>query len=400
MRAPRSTRPSPTSLVARRSLAALLVGLLGLLLVGTPVASATTGPGGVLGGSRLGRPGVVYVPGPGILPPPVTSSLSYVVADTTSGDVLAAKGAHLRLRPASTQKILTALTLLPELDPGDTYTARFEDANVDGSKVGIVPDAPYEVHDLWQALFLVSGNDAANALANASGGVAQAVRKMQDKARELQALDTTVVNPSGLDAPRQFSSAYDLALIARAGLQREDFRAYCATIKAQFPGKVGARGPRPTFEIYTQDKLLLNYSGAIGVKAGFTTLARATYVGAATRGGRTLVVTLMHAGPRAWREAAALLDWGFAQGPRITPVGHLVDPVSAGGGTEPAAASGPALGTSALPAVARAGTAAWTPPIWAWVVVVLVATVLSLRMRAMVRRRRRRRTLASAWSRA
>jgi D-alanyl-D-alanine carboxypeptidase (penicillin-binding protein 5/6) len=399
MRAPRSTRPSPTSLVARRSLAAVLVGLIGLLLVGTPVASATTGPVGPLGGSRLGRPGVVYVPGPGIVAPPVTSSLSYVVADTTSGDVLAAKGAHLRLRPASTQKILTALTLLPELDPGDVYTARFEDANVDGSKVGIVPDAPYEVHDLWQALFLVSGNDAANALANASGGVAQAVRKMQDKARELQALDTTVVNPSGLDAPRQFSSAYDLALIARAGLQREDFRAYCATNKAQFPGKVGARGPRPTFEIYTQDKLLLNYSGAIGVKTGFTTLARATYVGAATRGGRTLVVTLMHAGPRAWREAAALLDWGFAQGPRITPVGHLVDPVTEGGGTEPTAGSGlPALGASALPAVAHAG-AAWTPPVWAWVVVVLVAMVLSLRTRTLVRRRRRRRRLSSAWSR-
>ena len=195
--------------------------------------------------------------------------------------MLAAKDPHGRLRPASTLKILTALTLLPELDPATVYTAQWEDANVEGSRAGLVPDATYTVDNLFQALFLVSGNDAASALANAAGGVPQTVAAMNATAKSLGALDTTVRNPSGLDAPGQYTSAYDLAVIARTAMARRGLpRLRRPRSRRSSPGKMPRAGKvRKTFEIYTQDRLLLNYRGAIGVKTGWTTKARGTFVG-------------------------------------------------------------------------------------------------------------------------
>ena len=111
------------------------------------------------------------------------------------------------------------------------------------------------------------------------------------------------------------------------------------------PGEV-----RGNFEIANHNKLLANYPGAIGVKTGFTSQARSTFVGAASRDGRTLVVALMHTGSAAWRDAAALMDWGFAHGAAIRPVGELVDPLP------PVPTKGPAWPCSAngrSPKVAR-----------------------------------------------
>ena len=202
-----------------------------------------------------------------------------------------------------------------------------------------MPDATYTVHQMFQALFLVSGNDAASALANAAGGVPQTVAAMTATAKSLGALDTTVRNPSGLDAPGQYTSAYDLAVFARAAMARQDFRDYVTTVKAQFPGKMPKPGKvRKTFEIYTQDRLLLNYRGAIGVKTGWTTKARGTFVGAATRGGHTLVATVMHSDLDSWRDSAALLSWGFHNVALAQPVGTLDATSQPGAKGRPAAA--------------------------------------------------------------
>jgi D-alanyl-D-alanine carboxypeptidase (penicillin-binding protein 5/6) len=101
-----------------------------------------------------------------------------------------------------------------------------------------------------------------------------------------------------------------------------DFRSYVAIRHAHI------RSPKGPIAISSHDKLLWNYPGAIGIKNGYTVKDRATFVGAATRGGHTLVVTLMRANPRYWPEAAALLDWGFAaKQAGSEPVGQLVDPV-------------------------------------------------------------------------
>lgn len=360
-----------------------LTGLVASLSASPALAAPRTSD--PVGGPLLGTTGVAVQAAPGTPALPKLSALSFVLADATTGEILAAKDPHGRLRPASTLKTLTAVTLLPRLDPATVYTAQWEDAHVDGSKVGIVPGGTYTVHDLFQGMFLISGNDAANALANAAGGVPQTVALMNAKAKQLGALDTTVVNPSGLDADGQLTSAYDLALFARAGLSRPDFRAYVSTIRSHFPGKMPAPGkPRPTFEIFTQNRLVLNYPGAIGVKTGWTTLARGTFSGAATRGGRTLIATVMHTGLRSWKDSAALLDWGFANASRLTPVGTLVEPQPA----QRAVARKPAVATPPVHAGAGPGGSL---PWYLWTLVALLGVLAVLRARVLVLRRTRRR---------
>jgi D-alanyl-D-alanine carboxypeptidase (penicillin-binding protein 5/6) len=194
----------------------------------------------------------------------------------------------------------------------------------------------------------MSGNDAANALANAAGGLPATARRMNATAARLQAYDTVAVNPSGLDAAGQLSSAYDLALFARAGLQRADFRRYAGRVRSRFPGG----GKKPSFEIWTRNKFLTNYDGAIGIKNGYTSKAHSTLIAAATRGDRTLIVTLMGTKQAAWKEAGALMDWGFrAATAGARPVGQLVGPAPEAGPASAANAPGnlqhPAAGRSA-----------------------------------------------------
>jgi serine-type D-Ala-D-Ala carboxypeptidase (penicillin-binding protein 5/6) len=358
-----------------------------LLAVSGPAAQATGTIPHAVGGPALASTGVV-VDAPGADKLPNLSARSFLLADLDTGEVLAARNPHGRLRPASTLKILTAVTLLPRLDPATVYRARFEDANAEGSKVGIVPDATYTVRNLFEGLFLMSGNDAASALATIAGGVAPTVESMGAKARELGALDTTVRNPSGLDAPGQYSSAYDLALFGRAGLKRQDFRDYSSTVKSAFPGKMPKAGKtRKTFEIYTQDRLLLRYRGAIGIKTGWTTLARGTFVGAATRDGRTLIATVMHSGMASWSESAALLDWGFANAALARPVGSLTQAEPA---VQAASKRQPGAGAPSAKPAAAGWSAGSLLPGWAWLPLLLVGTLAALRARVLLLRRRRR----------
>jgi D-alanyl-D-alanine carboxypeptidase (penicillin-binding protein 5/6) len=367
---------------ARLSVAALAVAA----LVAGPAGSASADEGEVVGGPALGTSGFA-VDAPGATPLPRLTAASYLLADIDSGEILAAHNPHGRLRPASTLKLLTAITVMPRLAPDTVYTGRFEDANAEGSKVGIVPDGTYTVQQLWQGLFLMSGNDAASALANAAGGVTATVAAMNATAKRLGALDTTARNPSGLDARGQFSSAYDLTLFARAGMRRPDFRAYAATVRAQFPGKMPKAGhPRKTFQIYTQDRLLLNYRGAIGIKTGWTTKARGTFVGAATRNGRTLVATVLRSHFGAWSESRALLDWGFRNASLARPVGTL-NPTPK---TQAVALPGPGKGVSGGAVAAPSGGGGASLPLWAWIPLFLLSAVVALRTRVLVRRRRRR----------
>jgi D-alanyl-D-alanine carboxypeptidase (penicillin-binding protein 5/6) len=253
------------------------------------------------------------------------------VADARSGDVLAASNAHLRLPPASTLKILFALTVLPSLPGGIRHRVAHEELTGIGpgsSLVGVAEGRTYEVTDLWRGVFLSSGNDAVRVLAALNGGWHTTAARMQAKARSLGALDTYVLSPDGYDTEGQVSSAYDLSVFGRAGLRNPDFARYCATVEAWFPGRDGG-----TFPIVNTNRLLTGangvapYPGLIGVKNGYTTEAGHTLVAAARRDGRTLVVTVMN--PRAggglavYEEARALLDWGFEAAGHVDPVGSL-----------------------------------------------------------------------------
>ena len=291
---------------------------LSLTALGVPPASAET-----LGGERLASPTSTVILQPGADPLPKVKAATWILADAETGEVLAQKGSHVRRAPASTLKMLTALTVLPRTTPETEYVATAKAAYIYGARVGLKPGKTYTMDELWYAVFLPSANDAAIAVAEANGGVRRTVRQMNDVAYELRALDTVAKNTNGLDAPGQLSSAYDLALIARAGLTRPDFAKYASTVRAEFPDVKG-KGSHP---IYTTNRLLLHgWRGAIGVKTGFTSQAGRTYVGAATRGGRTLIVSLMGIRESSEDAAKKLLKWGFANGDLVTPIGTLIEP--------------------------------------------------------------------------
>ncbi|MGH8833863.1 MAG: D-alanyl-D-alanine carboxypeptidase [Actinomycetes bacterium] len=309
----------------------LIVG--GLVLATTALTAAPAAADTTIGGLQLAASGLIVDLPPGTPRPPSVDAVAFVLADLDTGQIIAAKSPHRRLRPASTQKMLTAVTLLPRLDKTDAYVARHSDAAQEGSSVGLVEGRRYTIHQLFLGMLLPSGNDAAHALAIAAGGVTHTRTLMTAEARRLQALDTTVVNSSGLDEPGQFSSAYDLALFARAGMARADFRRYVATRTADFPDDAMGK----TYQIQNGNRLLGSFAGTIGVKTGYTTLAHHTFAVAVTRSGRTLLLTLMRSDSRIRADAKALLNWGFANAGTATPVGQLVDPLPPGAVATPTA---------------------------------------------------------------
>jgi serine-type D-Ala-D-Ala carboxypeptidase (penicillin-binding protein 5/6) len=294
-----------------------------LALLAAPAAAAPRSE--PIGGPLLGTRGVVMerLAGAPALPSGLTAT-SWLVADADTGEVLAARAPHAHHLPASTLKVLTAVTLLPRLDPTMVVRATYDDAAVDGSKVGLVPGMRYSVDTLFASMLVVSANDAAGALAEAAGGTRATVAAMNATAHRLRAYDTHARTPSGLDATSETTSAYDLALIARAGLRMPAFRHYVQIVTDHVPAPHHKR-----FQIYTHNQLLTSYRGMIGGKNGYTVAASATYVGAARRHGHTILISLMHAPPNFWSQAEKLLDWGFAADGKVVPVGQLVDPESA-----------------------------------------------------------------------
>ncbi|WP_081633914.1 D-alanyl-D-alanine carboxypeptidase family protein [Terracoccus sp. 273MFTsu3.1] len=302
----------------------------------TPFAHPAWKPETVVGGSRLAESGVVVDRPASVPAPPEVYDVSYVVADLDTGEVLAAKSPHAWLRPASTLKTLTALTLMPRLDPRRVVVAGQDAQDAAGSRVGILAGNRYPVSSLFDAMLMFSANDAVYALADAAGGYAATVELMNVTAREVGAHDTLTVDPSGLDDGAQRSSAYDLALIGRDAMRLPAFRATITKRDSVFPGGKDKHGKVwPAFHVYNINELLRHYPGAVGIKPGRTDRAQHTFIGAATRGGRTLVVAQMGSITGSWKPTAALLDWGFANADRVTPVGRLVEP---GEAAAPAAA--------------------------------------------------------------
>src|SRR3954454_12400945 len=313
-------RPPPPAL--RQRLLCAFVAAGAALAFAAPAAAARTEPGPVVGGELLASPGIVTSLVPGVTAPPAVKASSYVIGDLDTGEILAAKNAHGRYAPASTLKTLTALTFIPQLPPSYGIQAKYADAAVDGTKVGVVPGQWYSADSLFKAMLMMSANDAAMTVATAKQDLRTALRMMNTNAARLQARDTFARTPNGLDARGQTSSAYDLALISRAGLAMPAFRTYVSTRRSFFPAP-----HHKHYEIYTHDHLLLNYHGAFGVKNGYTVAAKASFVGAAQRGPHRLVVALMHGQPNLWEDAAHLLDWGFRADGVVTPVGRLVEPL-------------------------------------------------------------------------
>ena len=230
---------------------------------------------------------------------------AWLVADLDSGRILASKDPNGSFAPASTIKVLLAMVVLDHLRPDNFARANQSHTTVTCSCVGLKPGQPYTTRQLLEALLMVSGNDAANMLADMLGGQRVAVAAMNRKAASVGARGTRASSPSGLDGPgwESITTPYDLAMIFRAALAYPLIVQIMHQPSAQFPGKT----------ISNQNQLLQRYPGMLGGKTGFTNLARKTYVGAAQRGNRRLVVVQMYGTGDLYGQAIGLLDWGFAQ---------------------------------------------------------------------------------------
>ncbi|MDQ2628361.1 MAG: D-alanyl-D-alanine carboxypeptidase, partial [Actinomycetota bacterium] len=231
---------------------------------------------------------------------------------------------HGRHRPASVIKVLTAMAALNELDLGKVVPGTQEDANSEGTRVGVGPGGDFTVNQLLHGLLMGSGNDAAHALATELGGMDTALHKINSLAARLGGRDTRAATPSGLDGPGMSTSAYDVALFYRYAWNNPVFTDIVATRSFAFPGY----GDVPGYTLENDNQLLYNYPGALGGKTGYTDDAGQTFVGAATRDGRRLVAVLLR-GTRQpippWQQAAQLLDYGFAT-PVGTRIGTLIEP--------------------------------------------------------------------------
>ncbi len=199
-----------------------------LCLVAGGMPSATAAPVGVSQPS-------------GSVPIPDGPAQAWIIADLDSGAVLAARDEYGQYAPASTIKVLLALTVLDELPLEATVVANDIDTKVVCNCAGVAPGREYTARQLLEALLLVSGNDAANTLATMLGGREAAVMKMNGKAALLGAYGTNVGSPSGLDGPGidMWSSPHDLALIFRAAMANPVFAQITAQPSTVFPTKTG-----------------------------------------------------------------------------------------------------------------------------------------------------------------
>ncbi|OBF39241.1 D-alanyl-D-alanine carboxypeptidase [Mycobacterium sp. ACS1612] len=295
-------------------------------------------PAKPLGGDGLSGCGIITAPGT----PPVPDDISaeaWLVADIDSGDVIAARDPHGRHRPASIIKVLIAMQAIRDLPIHKVVAGTQEDANAEGTKVGVGENGFYSINDLLHGLLMHSGNDTAHALAMQLGGMDAAVRKINDLAAKLGGRDTRAATPSGLDGPGMSTSAYDIGLFYRYAWHNPIFTDIVATRSFDFPGRGDAGYP-----VENDNQLLYHYPGAMGGKTGYTDDAGQTFVGAANHDGRRLMAVLLK-GTRQpiapWEQAAHLLDYGFATAPG-TKVGTLIEPDPSLLAPEPTAAANPA----------------------------------------------------------
>jgi serine-type D-Ala-D-Ala carboxypeptidase (penicillin-binding protein 5/6) len=233
---------------------------------------------------------------------------AWLLADLDSGRILASRNPYESHAPASTIKALLAIVVLDQLPLNAVILARPASTQVECSCAGVKAGRAYTVRQLLDGLMLVSGNDAANTLADGLGGYRVAVAKMNAKAAGLGARNTRASSPSGLDGPgmESITTPFDLAMIYRAALRYPVFAAIVRQPTSLFPTDEGPR------ELVNQNELLQRYPGALGGKTGYTNIARKTYVGAAQRNGHRLMVVQMYGEGDLYGQAIGLLDWGFS----------------------------------------------------------------------------------------
>jgi len=230
-----------------------------------------------------------------------------VLMDAASGQVLWEQNSSQILPIASTTKVMTALLALEMADMNELVTVSEAAVRMEGTRIYLEAGERKTVEELLYAALLNSANDAAWALAEHVGGgsVELFVNLMNQKARALGAVNTQFVNPTGLDTPGHYSTAYDLALITREALQNPKFREIVGTRTRPWQGQIHQT------VLINLNRCLWTYEGTTGVKTGYTRQAKNCLIVSAQRGNQELIAVLLGSSANIWKEAARLLDFGF-----------------------------------------------------------------------------------------
>ncbi len=235
---------------------------------------------------------------------PYISAEAYIVMNANTGEVLYEKNKDKPFIPASTLKVLSALVILKHENPYRLTRVSEKAANQEGSTMYLKAGQTATVIDLLYGMLMCSGNDAAYALAEHSGGtVRRFVDMMNNTARALGLANTHVVDPHGLSSLNQ-TTAYDLARITRVAFQ---YRLFNTIVKTKEKRVILDSDIR---RIQNKNKLLYQNEYADGVKTGFTQAAGHTYIGSETRNGIRIITVILRS-PKMYQDAQTLLTMGF-----------------------------------------------------------------------------------------
>lgn len=245
---------------------------------------------------------------------PTLRALSYILMDVDTGRVLAAHDEHTRRFPASTTKTMTALVAIEKGDLNRVVSIGPNPPKTGEASIGLMQGETFVLHELVEAALIKSANDSCVAIAEAvAGTLPKFVEMMNQKARAVNVKDTHFVNPHGLHNPNHYTTAYDLALIARDALKYPVFNEIIATKETTIHGnaKVGALRP-----LHNRNRLLFRWAECDGVKTGYTRqagrclIASATRIDPATHRPWRLLCVVLHS-PDSWAESRQLIEWGF-----------------------------------------------------------------------------------------
>lgn len=248
----------------------------------------------------------------GVEPPFLTARASLVV-DVPSGVVIYAKNENLRLLPASTTKIMTALVALEFFAPDQVLEV--PRVSYEGQDIKLIPGEKMTVENLLYALLVASANDAAQVLAkNYPGGETAFVSKMNEKAESLFFKNSHFINPTGIDDYRQYSTAADLSQLAKYALENPTFAKIVATQKVAIYS-IDQKIVHPMSNV---NILLERLPGIKGIKTGWTVGAGECLVGFIEREGRKIITVVLGSGDR-FGETERLIDWVFGNFEWFTP---------------------------------------------------------------------------------
>lgn len=258
-----------------------------------------------------------------------TSARAAAVIEMQTGRVLFEYQGSERLAQASTTKIMTTLLALEETRLDDYFTVDSDAIHVEGSSMGLQEGDQVSLRQLCYGMLLPSGNDAANAVAVRLGGSIPAFAKlMNERALQLGLRDTAFVTPSGLDAPGHYTTALELAELARYAMGDSTFREICR----QYTAKTHFGNPPYDRYLTNYNKLLNFYAPCIGIKTGFTEDAGRVLVSAANKQGVELICVTMD-DPDDWADHERLYEQLFAELTLtdLSPlIGEIAMPVAGG----------------------------------------------------------------------